>query len=142
MAERLFCRLQSLHWAFRLRAPFRMKIIALINAKAGSLASASNLDQTEHIREAFAAEKLTADVRAHQGHEIIHAAKAALRENPDIIVGGGGDGTISCVAGQLANSNVPLGVLPLGTLNHFARDLRISTNIEGAVKVIAAGHVS
>ena len=38
-----------------------MKVIALINAKAGSLASTPNLDQTEHIREAFSAERMTAD---------------------------------------------------------------------------------
>jgi len=119
-----------------------MKIIALINAKAGSLASTPNLDQTEHIREAFAAEKIDADVRAFQGHQIAHAAKAALAERPQAIVAGGGDGTISGVAGVLARADVPLGVLPLGTLNHFAKDLRIPTSIEGAVKIIAAGHVS
>jgi YegS/Rv2252/BmrU family lipid kinase len=118
-----------------------MKLIALINAKAGSLASTPNVDQTEHIREAFAAEKMNADVRALQGHEIIPAAKQALSESPDAIVAGGGDGTISSVAGILANSNIPLGVLPLGTLNHFAKDLGIPMNIEGAVKVIAAGQV-
>jgi diacylglycerol kinase family enzyme len=42
----------------------------------------------------------------------------------------------------LAHSNIPLGVLPLGTLNHFARDLGIPTSIEGAVRVIAAGQVN
>ncbi|HEV8378320.1 MAG TPA: diacylglycerol kinase family protein [Tepidisphaeraceae bacterium] len=119
-----------------------MKIIALINAKAGSLASTPNLDQIEHIREAFAAEKMNADVRAFQGHEIIPAGKQALSEKPEAIVAGGGDGTISCVAGILAHSNIPLGVLPLGTLNHFARDLGIPTSIEGAVRVIAAGQVN
>src|SRR3954468_24894388 len=119
-----------------------MKIIALINAKAGSLASSPNLDQTEHIREAFSAEKINADVRALQGREINHAAKQALSENPDAIIAGGGDGTISGVAGILAHSNLPLGVLPLGTLNHFAKDLGIPMSIEGAVKVIAAGHIA
>src|SRR3954470_7407626 len=102
-----------------------MKIIALINAKAGSLASGANVDQTEHIKEAFSTEKLEADVRAFQGHEINRAAKTALNENPDVIVAGGGDGTISSVAGVVARSKVTMGVLPLGTLNHFAKDLLI-----------------
>lgn len=119
-----------------------MKIIALINAKAGSLASTPNLDQTEHIREAFAAEKIEADVRAIQGHQIAQAAKEALSQSPQAIVAGGGDGTISGVAGALAHSNIPLGVLPLGTLNHFARDLGIPTSIEGAAKVIAANRIT
>jgi len=118
-----------------------MKLIALINAKAGSLASTPNVDQTEHIREAFAAERMNADVRTLQGHDIRHAAKQALSENPDAIVAGGGDGTISTVAGVLANSNIPLGVLPLGTLNHFAKDLGIPMDIEAAVKIIAAGQI-
>ena len=118
-----------------------MKIIALINAKAGSLASTPNFDQTEHIKEAFAAQKIEADVRALHGHQIVHAAKEALTERPEAIVAGGGDGTISGAAGALAHSNVPLGILPLGTLNHFARDLGIPMSIEGAVKVIAAGGV-
>src|SRR5207245_3348295 len=104
-------------------------------------ASSPNIDQTEHIREAFAAERMTVEVRALEGHHLIPAAKQALSENPDAIIAGGGDGTISCVAGVLAHSNVPLGILPMGTLNHFARDLDIPTNIEGAVKIIAAGQV-
>lgn len=118
-----------------------MKIIALINARAGSLASNANVDQTEHIKEAFSAERLDADVRAFAGHEIARAAKAALAENPDVIVAGGGDGTLSSVAGVVARSKVTLGVLPLGTLNHFAKDLRIPISLEGAVRVISAGHV-
>jgi diacylglycerol kinase family enzyme len=118
-----------------------MKIIALINAKAGSLASSPNVDQTEHIREAFSAERMTVDVRALQGRDIVPAAKQALSEKPDTIVAGGGDGTISGVASILAHSNIPLGVLPLGTLNHFAKDLGIPMSIEAAVRIIAAGHV-
>src|SRR5882724_10482735 len=117
-----------------------MKVIALINARSGSLASTPNLDQTEHIREAFSAERMTVDVRALDGHDIVPAAKQALTEKPDTIVAGGGDGTISGVAGVLAHSSIPPGLLPLGTLNHFAKDLGIPINIEGAVKIIAAGH--
>src|SRR6202030_569268 len=41
------------------------------------------------------------------------------------------------VAGVLAGSGVPLGILPLGTMNHFAKDLGIPTSVEGAVGVIA-----
>jgi len=117
-----------------------LRIIALINAKAGSLASTPNVDQAEHIREAFTAEKIDAGVRTFDGHHIIQAARQALSENPDAIIAGGGDGTISGVAGALVQSSIPLGVLPLGTLNHFAKDLGIPMSIEGAVKIIAAGH--
>ncbi len=57
----------------------------------------------------------------------------------DAVVAGGGDGSISTVAGVLADSGVPLGVLPLGTLNHFAKDLGLPTDLDGAAAVIASG---
>src|SRR6202035_2250089 len=57
----------------------------------------------------------------------------------DAVVVGGGDGSIRTVASVLAGSDVPLGIIPLGTLNHFARDLRIPVFADRAVAVIASG---
>jgi YegS/Rv2252/BmrU family lipid kinase len=62
----------------------------------------------------------------------------AERGDPLVIVGGG-DGTISNAASALVGSQTALGILPLGTLNHFARDLGLPTDIKEAAKVIAAG---
>jgi diacylglycerol kinase family enzyme len=67
------------------------------------------------------------------------AADAAARA--DAVVAAGGDGTVSAVAGALAGSATPLGVLPLGTLNHFARDLGIPLDLRAAAKVVAEGGV-
>ena len=50
---------------------------------------------------------------------------------------GGGDGTISAAASALVGTETRLGILPLGTLNHFARDLGIPTKLEDAAKLIA-----
>jgi diacylglycerol kinase family enzyme len=80
-------------------------------------------------------------VRPVEGFHLASAAKEALAEKPDAIVAGGGDGSVSAVAGTLAGSKLPMGVLPLGTLNHFAKDLGLPMELEAAVKVIAAGHV-
>src|SRR5919199_2885332 len=55
------------------------------------------------------------------------------------VVAGGGDGTISSVAGALAGTDRPLGVLPLGTLNHFAKDLRIPLGLEEAARNVCEG---
>lgn len=52
---------------------------------------------------------------------------------------GGGDGTIRAVASVLLGGEVPLGVLPVGTLNHFARDLGIPVELPEAIRVIADG---
>src|SRR5207245_2348151 len=58
----------------------------------------------------------------------------------DLVVVGGGDGTISAAASALADSKTRLGILPLGTLNHFARDLGIPTDLDEAARLIAAGN--
>jgi diacylglycerol kinase family enzyme len=57
------------------------------------------------------------------------------------VVMGGGDGTMSAGAGGLAGTGKPMGLLPLGTLNHFARDLGIPGEIEDAARNVAEGIV-
>jgi diacylglycerol kinase family enzyme len=74
--------------------------------------------------------------------EITRAAATAVRDGRRLIVAAGGDGTISAVASALVHTEAALGVLPLGTFNHFARDLGIPLDAEGAVRVIAAGKVA
>jgi diacylglycerol kinase family enzyme len=76
------------------------------------------------------------------GEEIVHAAREAVQAGAQCVVAAGGDGTVSAVASQLAGSNVALGVLPLGTLNHFAKDAGIALDTDEAMDVIAAGHVA
>jgi diacylglycerol kinase family enzyme len=76
---------------------------------------------------------------AHDGAEVIRMAQRAVAGNAEIIVAGGGDGTISSVAGVVIDANKTLGVLPFGTLNHFAKDLRIPLELAGAVRTIVEG---
>lgn len=59
----------------------------------------------------------------------------------DLLVLGGGDGTMSAVVDRLAHSGVTLGVLPLGTANDFARTLQIPTEVGAACDAIAHGKV-
>jgi diacylglycerol kinase family enzyme len=56
-----------------------------------------------------------------------------------LVIAGGGDGTINAVASHVRNCSATFGVLPLGTLNHFAKDLGIPTDLEGAVDTIVNG---
>src|SRR6202790_61842 len=76
---------------------------------------------------------------APSGAEISELARRAVKENSQIIVAGGGDGTVNAVANELMGSSTTLGVLPLGTLNHFAKDLHIPQDLEGAARNLITG---
>ena len=78
---------------------------------------------------------------AHGGAEIAAAVERAVAKRPRLIVAGGGDGTVSSVAAALAGTEIALGVLPLGTLNHFAKDLGIPADLADAVAVLAEGRI-
>lgn len=67
------------------------------------------------------------------------SVRAAIAAGAEVVAAGGGDGTIGTVADLLAGSEVALGVLPLGTLNHFARDVGIPLELSGAIEVISRG---
>src|SRR6202521_3864615 len=77
---------------------------------------------------------------ASSGAEIPELAHRAVKENSQVIVAGGGDGTVNAVAHELMGSSLTLGVLPLGTLNHFAKDLHIPQDLEGAARNLITGH--
>jgi diacylglycerol kinase family enzyme len=77
----------------------------------------------------------------HEPREISARVREALAAKPDTVVAGGGDGTVGTVASVLAGTLVPLGVLPLGTLNHFAKDVGIPLDLAKAVDVIVARQV-
>jgi diacylglycerol kinase family enzyme len=75
-----------------------------------------------------------------RGHDPAEAARAASAR-ASIVVAAGGDGTVSRVAAGLIGTPAVLGVLPVGTLNHFAKDLGIPLSLEKAVATIVASRV-
>jgi diacylglycerol kinase family enzyme len=82
------------------------------------------------------------DVRVHEldrPDDISQAVCEALDSHPDALVAGGGDGTVSAVASALAGTATPMGVLPLGTLNHFAKAAGIPLDLQEAVQAVVAG---
>jgi diacylglycerol kinase family enzyme len=113
-----------------------VEITVLINRHGG--AASRDADIGAHVAEAFCAAGLTANVELIAGGECAVRCKAIAAEHKDgIVVVGGGDGTISAAASALVGSDTLLGILPLGTLNHFARDLGIPAELEDAAKLIA-----
>jgi YegS/Rv2252/BmrU family lipid kinase len=64
---------------------------------------------------------------------------AALAKKPDLVILGGGDGTVSGLVDKLVGTGAILGVLPLGTANSFARTLGIPLDVDGAIEVLRDG---
>lgn len=109
----------------------------ILNAKAGS---ASINDVQALIQRVAAEHSRKASVRLSSGADLKSIAEQA-RAAGGVVVGGGGDGTMAAVAAALVGTDVPLGVLPMGTLNHFAKDLGIPLELEKAVRTLFTGRV-
>jgi diacylglycerol kinase family enzyme len=106
-----------------------------------NLDSAKARATREEIGRLFRDARIAADLRETTPGNIEASAREALRSHPEAVVAAGGDGTVSTVAAVLAGTSMPLGVLPLGTLNHFAKDVGVPADLAAAVHVIAAHRV-
>src|SRR6185369_8443984 len=92
------------------------------------------------LEEIFAAAGARADITvAPTPDDVGRLAQAAAAEDYDLVVAGGGDGTVNLVASALVGTGKQMGVLPLGTLNHFARDLNIPLDFDPAVENLLSG---
>jgi diacylglycerol kinase family enzyme len=111
-------------------------LTVILNRESGSKPS------EERLVELFRAEGLDIKIVAFVPERAGEIVRDAVGEGPDAVAVAGGDGTISCVAAELAGGRTPLGILPFGTLNHFAKDLRIPVDAASAVKIIATRHLT
>jgi diacylglycerol kinase family enzyme len=102
----------------------------IVNASSGA---DDKKQARETLAKAFASSGVEARISlAESGEEIIDLARGAVRDGCQPIVAGGGDGTVNAVASVLLGTDRTLGVLPMGTLNHFAKDLKIPLDLEAA----------
>jgi len=113
------------------------RLIAIVNAAAGDEGKRELVDGLMPV---FADHGFDARlIMAGDGSEMDSVARDAVRTKPDIIVAGGGDGTVNAIASRVADTGIALGVLPLGTLNHFAKALRMPLDPRLAAEVVATG---
>lgn len=108
----------------------------ILNSRSGTAAD----DMVEKLAGLYRAAGVEVAPRvAKSGGELPHLAKEAARGRPPLVVAAGGDGTVNAVASALVGSGSALGVIPCGTLNHFARDLAIPLEAPAAVVVTLEG---
>jgi diacylglycerol kinase family enzyme len=118
----------------------RRRITALLNAGSGT---GQGPALAETVRGLLGRGDAAVEVREiARGASVDGAIAAAKAARPDVLVAGGGDGTVSAVAAALVDSDIVLGVLPLGTLNHFAKDLGIPLVLEAAAEAIVSGRTT
>lgn len=115
------------------------RIAVLLNGASGKGDCAAAAKRLEEIFSAAGREaRITV---AESGDQIRSAIEEAVKGGCETLVAGGGDGTINTAAQAVIGSEVRLGILPLGTLNHFAKDLGIPLDLDEAAKVVLDGIV-
>src|SRR6266498_6171113 len=120
--------------------PLTQSVKVIINAGSGF---SDKEEVRRQLMAIFEAAGITSNISlATTGAEIVDLAREAAHDDWTVIVAGGGDGTINAVASAVVGTDKILGVLPLGTLNHFAKDLKIPLDLKGAARILLSGHSS
>lgn len=113
-------------------------ITIILNDSAGS---AGPEEVRRQIDSLLLTSGTTADILLARGGENIESmAREAVRGGAPAVIAGGGDGTLNTVASVVTGTNAAFGVLPLGTLNHFAKDAGIPLAIDDAVRAVIGGN--
>ncbi|MBP1882875.1 diacylglycerol/lipid kinase family protein [Sinorhizobium mexicanum] len=119
-----------------------MKVKAIFNRDGGTFRTTDMEAYGKTVAEVFRAaghEIEVAVVEAGDMREMLE--KTCRRGDLDAIVAGGGDGTISAAAAVAWKNHMPLGVIPAGTMNLFARSLKLPLDIWKAPEVLAHGRI-
>jgi diacylglycerol kinase family enzyme len=121
-----------------------VKAFVVLNPHAGTAASFSVQQLRRQIAAKLADRHVDATIVPATRDAVAPVVRRAAEPSEptaafDAIVVGGGDGTVNAAASVLAERSLPLGILPLGTFNHFARDLGLPLDLDSALDVIARG---
>ena len=119
-----------------------MRFFAVLNRDGGTLRTMDLDDFCDTARDIFErhGHELRGELVAGCGVETA-LRTAAKADGVDAVLAGGGDGTISTAASIAFETGRPLGVLPAGTMNLFARALKMPLTLSEAIEVLAVGEV-
>lgn len=113
------------------------RIPVLLNRGGGTVTSDPQI--ADKVARALQDASLDAEVELIDGGQFETRCRAIAERGDRLLIVGGGDGSVSAAASALVGTETRLGILPLGTLNHFARDLKVPTDIVDAARVVASG---
>jgi diacylglycerol kinase family enzyme len=116
------------------------RVAIVLNFKAGAWAACEAPE--EMLRDSFARSGLEASFVTVIPGSLPESVIKALKLKPDAVVVAGGDGTVACAAAKLMGGDIPLGILPGGTMNLLAKDLSIPINdLDASIGIIANGRI-
>lgn len=119
------------------KARAKRSALVLVNRKSGTVRSRGADQVSDLIRQALAPAFSTLDIEMSDGDIIPALEKAVAQRSHDIVIAGGGDGTMASAAGLLVGTGLTMGALPLGTMNLFVKALGFSPRLEDALEEIA-----
>ena len=119
-----------------------MRFLAVLNKDGGTLRTTDLHAFSGRMKTILEGHGHSVAIRIVSGKEVTGVlAKAAADDAADVLLAGGGDGTISAAASSVMNSEMALAVLPAGTMNLFARSLGIPLGLDQAMEVFATGRI-
>src|SRR5688500_5569877 len=120
-----------------------MKIKAIFNRDGGTFRTTDMAAYGNRVEAVFRDAGHQIEIATVSGAEMQETLeKTCRRDDLDAIVAGGGDGTISAAAGVAWKTGMPLGVVPAGTMNLFARSLKLPLDIWKVLEVLADGRIT
>lgn len=111
------------------------RVLLIVNSK-----SRTGAESLPTVMTALAARGFSVLLPSEEDMRDCAGAIRRMKDEVDLIVVGGGDGSLNCAAPGLLEAGRPFGIVPLGTANDLARTLELPVTIEEAIDVIAAGH--
>jgi YegS/Rv2252/BmrU family lipid kinase len=115
-----------------------MKVLIILNPASGK-------NTIELIREAvtrqFSNSKVAFEIYdSKKEDDLGDIVRARIKNGFELVVAAGGDGTVSAVINGLVGTHIPLGIIPAGTANLLAQELKVPLSIEDAIELIIGRH--
>lgn len=114
-----------------------MHFVAVLNRDGGTFRTMDLEAFAASVERILEAHGHTVECRLVAGKDLIAELERAATSGADVLLAGGGDGTVSAAAGMAFLSGITLAVLPAGTMNLFARELNLPLDLEAALEAIA-----